>query len=798
VVTPADRVLPGYIIPRMESPDPTLEHALSSSYRLTRELGRGGMAVVYLAHDTKHDRSVALKVIRPDIDFVGAAERFSREIKIAARLQHPHILPVFDSGVAAGQLWYTMPYVEGESLRDRLDREGRLPIAEAVRIAREAAQALAHAHQHAVIHRDIKPENLLLTADRSVLVADFGIARAIAGPTSTTSTASTALTETGVSIGTPAYMAPETRLGAPADARSDTYSLAAVLYEMLTGKMVAGAGGLAFDLFMPDTMPLLRAQRVEIPEQLDALVRKGLQLHPEQRFTTMEDFARALAETSPFPGSRKRGLGVGLSLLIVAMLAVAAVWAFRSRTDATASPDNQSASIAVLPFHAPSGDTAQQYFAEGIADELTTALVRFTDIRVASQSGVARLPADDATPTRAGQVLGVASVLEGTVRRQGDRIRVNVQLTRAADGFVLWAERYDREMRDVFQVQDEITQAIVSALEGTLHGGDGTTGKGTSNLSAYDLYLRGRYFWSKRGEEGTTKAIDYFSQATRADSGFARAAAGLSMAYAVLPVFSPANPDSLLELAAGHAHRALALDSSLPDAHLALAYVLKSRWQFAESEREFRAALALAPNDPVVHHWYGVLLYATGRIDESINQMEEARRLDPFGSTIASDGAVALYSAGRFAAAQAEVRRGLALDSAKSDTPLIQGWIYLGEGKGDSAIAALNRARELGTGFDIRPYLSVAHRLGGNLPEAQRLYRELQQDGRNPLGTAIAGTAAGDTSVALAALHDVFQDQEVLATELSIPCDPLLRSLHSSLAFVVLLREAGMVECRVS
>jgi eukaryotic-like serine/threonine-protein kinase len=780
----------------MEPSDPTLEHALSSSYRLTRELGRGGMAVVYLAHDTKHDRSVALKVIRPDIDFVGAAERFSREIKIAARLQHPHILPVFDSGVAAGQLWYTMPYVAGESLRDRLNREVRLPIAEAVRIAREAAQALAHAHQHSVIHRDIKPENLLLTADGSVLVADFGIARAIAGPSST---ASTALTETGISIGTPAYMAPETRLGARADARSDTYSLAAVLYEMLTGKMVAGAGGPAFDLFMPDTMPLLRAQRVEIPGQLDTLVRKGLQLHPEQRFTTMEEFARALAETtSPLPGSGKgaRGLGVGLTLLILAMLAVAAAWAFRSRTDALLPAENQSASIAVLPFHTPAGDTAQQYFAEGIADELTTALVRFTDIRVASRSGVARLPPDDATPASAGQLLGVASVLEGTVRRQGDRIRVNVQLTRASDGSVLWAERYDRELRDVFQVQDEITHAIVTALEGTLRGADGTAGKGTSSLSAYDLYLRGRYFWSKRGEEGTTKAIDFFSQATSADSGFARAAAGLSMAYAVLPVFSPANPDSLLGLAASHAHRALALDSSLPDAHLALAYVLKSRWQFAQSEREFRAALALAPNDPVVHHWYGVLLYATGRIAESIVQMEEARRLDPFGSTIASDGAVALYSAGPFADAQAEVRRGLALDSAKSDTPLIQGWVYLGEGKGDSAIAALNRARELGTGFDIRPYLSVAHRLGGNLPEAQRLYRELQQDGRHPLGTAIAGAAAGDTAIALAALRGVFQDREVLATELSVPCDPLLRSLHGQPAFLVLLREAGMVECR--
>jgi serine/threonine protein kinase len=236
----------------MPDSQPSLEQSLASSYRLERELGRGGMAVVYLAHDVKHDRKVALKVIRPDMAWVGVAERFSREIKLAARLQHPHILPVHDSGEAAGQLWYTMPFVEGESLRDRLDREGKLAMADAIRIAREAAQALAYAHQHSVIHRDIKPENLLLTSDGSVLVADFGIARAIAQSTAASSTSQ--LTETGIAVGTPAYMAPETRLGAPADAKSDIYSLASVLYEMLTGKMLSPAGGFGSALFMADSV----------------------------------------------------------------------------------------------------------------------------------------------------------------------------------------------------------------------------------------------------------------------------------------------------------------------------------------------------------------------------------------------------------------------------------------------------------------------------------------------------------------------------------------------------------------
>ena len=784
--------------------DPTLEQALSSSYRLERELGRGGMAVVYLAWDRKHDRHVALKVIRPDVSLVGAAERFTREIRLTARLQHPHILPVHDSGESAGQLWYTMPFVEGESLRARLDREKQLPIGEAVRIAREAAQALAYAHQHAVIHRDIKPENLLLTRDGSVLVADFGIARALAslatGSPEHVAPGTTQLTETGMAIGTPAYMAPDVRLGAPADPRSDVYSLSAVLYEMLTGKLIGGPGGLAFDLFLPETIPLVRASRADVPAGLDALVRKGLHPNPEQRFGTMDEMATALGDSPPGLTRKKTRspIAVPLTALILLMLAAAAGWALFRHTPVPA--DGDPASVAVLPFQTIGGDTAQNYFAQGMADELTTALVRSSDIRVASQSGIARLAAQAMTPQQAGEKLGVRAVVEGTVRRQGNQLRVTTRLTSAADGSVLWAGRYDRELSDVFAVQDEITQAIVTALQGALLGNpQAHLARGTANLDAYDLYLRGRYYWAKRGEEGLTKAIQYFTQSAESDPGFARAPAGLSMAYAVLPVFSDANPDSLLTLAAGHAARALALDSSLWEAHLALAYVLKSQWRFAESEREFRAALALAPNDPTVHHWYGVLLYATGRINQSIEQMGEAKRLDPFGSTIATDGAVALYSAARYADARSEVSRSLELDSVKSDTWLVEGFVMLGERKADSAIAALTRARDLGSGFDITSYLSVAHRELGHTEEAERLYRDLRERdsrSRNPLGVAIAAAAKGDQEAALEAVRQTLATRDVLVTELSVPCDPLLALLHGKPEFGALLRSVGMEECR--
>jgi eukaryotic-like serine/threonine-protein kinase len=786
----------------MSSPDPSLESALAASYRLDRELGRGGMAVVYLAHDKKHDRSVALKIIRPDADLAGAAERFTREIRLAARLQHPHILPVFDSGEAAGQLWYTMPFVEGESLRDQLEREHRLPVAEAVRIAREAAQGLAHAHEHSVIHRDIKPENLLLTKDDSVLVADFGIARAIAPGTTTSGTGTTQLTETGIAIGTPAYMAPETRLGAPADVRSDIYSLAAVLYEMLTGKMLSPGGGFSVDLLMNQTAPLVRASRSEVPPGVDVVIRRALHPDPAQRFESMREFGAALGRGTD--ASRVKGgpfrIGrywlIAVSLILVVSLSLF----FRHKGSPAPTATRGVVSIAVLPFQNIGGDTTEVYLAQGMADEVTTSLVQHSDIQVASQNGLARIHPEMMTASEVGRVLRVNAVLNGTVRRLGNRLRITTELTSTSDGVVLWADHYDRELQDVFQVQDDITQSIVTSLTGALAARGQSHTRGTGNLDAYDLYLRGRYFWSRRGREGITKALDYLTRATLADSTFAKAYGSLAMAYVVLPVFSKADPDSAMQLAEKNASRALALDSSLADAHLALAYLLKNRWRFAESEREFRSAIQLAPNDPVVHHWYGVFLYAIGRVNESVEQMSLARQLDPFGATIGTDGAVALYADRRYVDAREEAARSLALDSAKSDTWLTTGWIMLAQGKGDSAIMALNKAKQYGTGFDTRPFYSVGYRLMGRAAEADRLYHEVRENYLHGQGDAysfaIAATAAGDKAQALGAVAHVVSQRSFFVTELSLPCDPLLDALESDPYFTRTLQSAGMSPCQ--
>jgi eukaryotic-like serine/threonine-protein kinase len=793
----------------MPDPRDSLQQALSTTYRLERELARGGMAVVYLAQDLKHQRRVALKVIRSDLTYPEAIERFTREIRLAARLQHPHILPVHDSGETGGQLWYTMPFVDGESLRDRLDREGSLPVADAIRIARQSAQALAYAHQHSVIHRDIKPENLLLTKDGSVLVADFGIARAIAGPTTTTSQpgaatrSSAQLTETGMAVGTPAYMAPEARLGAPADTRSDIYSLAAVLYEMLTGRMVVGGDG-GFDLVLQQisrTGPGIRVLRPEVPRELEAAVQRGLQLDPAMRYASMEEFAAAMTG-SPVPSSGNRRSRYVMPLIIAGTIVVSSVLLWGTLRSKASHITSLPGSVAVLPFQNVSGDTAEAYFAQGMADELTTSLAQLPGLKVAGQSAVARLKPGDQDLAHTGRELDVATILSGSVRRSGGRLRITVQLVSAADGVVLWADRYDRQMGDIFAVQDDITRSIASALEPRLAQSVQTrlAASHTADLAAYDLYLKGRYFWSRRGREGLNKAVQYFNEAVAIDPGFARAHAGLSMAYVVLPVFDSIQPASALARAERSAGRALGLDSSLAEAHLALAYVLKNRWQFAESEREFKSALALAPNDAAVHHWYGVMLYAVGRVEESVERLARARELDPFGSTIATDGAVALYGSRRFAESRRELERSYQLDSTKSDTHFMIALVELVSGRPDSALRWLASARRLGTGFDVRSYESVANRRLGRARQADSLFAAVRNAyvrgaTTTPYDLAIAATAAGDRPAAMEAINRTMQAKSMIVTELTLPCDPLLDPLKSDPRFERLLQSVGMRMC---
>ena len=464
-----------------------LASALAARYSIERELGRGGMATVYLAEDRKHHRKVAVKALRRDLALQLGAERFLREIGIAALLTHPHILPLIDSGEAAGLLYYVMPYVSGESLRQRLMREQRLSLRDALRMARDVGAALDYAHRQGFVHRDIKPENILL-ADGHAMVADFGIARAVSAA------GVDPVTETGLALGTPAYMSPEQASAErELDVRSDLYSLACVLFEMLAGEPpFAGPNARSIMARQLTEHPRpVRSLRPDTPPAVEQAIARALAKDPEDRYPSVAAFLEALeAGQGPRPETTLVGT---------------------------------TRSLAVLPFVNMSPDPETDYFSDGITEELINAFTKVGGLRVASRTSVFALKNKPQDVRAIGALLGVSAVLEGSVRKAGDQLRITARLTAADDGRHLWSDRYDRRLDDVFAIQDEIARTIVTTLRTTFLAevADPTPRRYTENVAAYGLYLRGRYSWNKRSDEGVRESIDYFEQAIAADPNYA-------------------------------------------------------------------------------------------------------------------------------------------------------------------------------------------------------------------------------------------------------------------------------------
>ena len=574
-----------------------LAKGLSTRYTLIRELGQGGMAVVFLARDLRHDRDVALKVLRPEVSAEIGAERFLREIKFAAGLTHPHILPVFDSGEADGLLFYVMPSMEGNSLRERLDKQPQLPLGEALRITREVASALDYAHRHNVVHRDVKPENILLH-EGAAMVADFGIGKAL-------SSNGASITQTGLTVGTPAYMSPEQSAGElDADGRSDLYSLGCVLYEMLAGEPpftgVSAQAIIAKRFVSP--IPKVRTTR-DVPEAVDAVVTRALARTPVDRFPTAAEFAEALRLIS-------RDAGTGPQRVVEA-------------------PKPSPKAIAVLPFSNLSADPENEYFSDGMTEEIINALAKLPDIHVASRTSSFTFKGKEVDIRQIGEKLGVSTVLEGSVRKVGNKIRITAQLINVENGYHLWSETYDRQLEDVFAVQDEISRAIVDALKVRLVGGAAQVVAPTKNLEAYTLYLKGRFFFAKLSEPALHKSLELFQLALLQDPGFAKAYAGIADAWCNLADDWVA-PDDAYPRAKAAAQRALQRDPDLPEAITSIGKVLCwHEWDFSGAEVQLARAVSLSPNYAEAHYVHATALPLVGRLRDGIDTMSKALQLDP-------------------------------------------------------------------------------------------------------------------------------------------------------------------------
>jgi serine/threonine protein kinase/Tfp pilus assembly protein PilF len=589
----------------------SFEDAIEKSYRIDRELGRGGMATVYLAHDPRHNRRVAVKVLHPELSNSIGPERFLREIEVAARLNHPHIVPLFDSGNADGFLYYVMPVIEGETLRDRLLRDGQIPIEESLQLVRGIAAALDYAHRQNVVHRDIKPENIMLQ-DGEAVVMDFGIGKAVS------SAANDTLTQTGTVVGTPAYLSPEQAAGeSKIDGRSDQYSLACVLFEMLSGKKPF-SGPTAQSVIskrFTDPVPSLKSVYDKTPDEVEGAMLKALAKDAGDRFATTVEFARALVAShmSTPDGSPLTGPG-------------------------------NTKSIAVLPFTNMSADPEGDFFADGIADEIITALSKVKALRVVSRTSSFTFKGKNDDIREIGRKLQVSTILEGSIRKAGKRLRLNAQLVSTTDSSQLWAERYDRELEDVFAIQDEIASSIVSALRVVLSEDEKKAIENvpTTNIDAYEFYLRGRQFFHQHRRRSHEFARQLFERAIELDPGYALAHCGVADCCSFLYQYFDASAENLKK-ADSASRRALDLAPHLAEAHASRGLAVSLTGRFEEADGEFEEAMRLSPKSFEAAYFYARSCVAQGKPHEAAKWYERAVavRPDDFAALILLSGVYA-------------------------------------------------------------------------------------------------------------------------------------------------------------
>jgi TolB-like protein/Tfp pilus assembly protein PilF/tRNA A-37 threonylcarbamoyl transferase component Bud32 len=735
-----------------------------SHYKILQKLGSGGMGVVYKAQDTKLKRTVAVKFLPAELDRdTKAKERFIREAQAASALDHPNICTIYEINEVEGRTFIAMAYVEGQSLRDMIE-SGPLKLDEALDIAVQVAEGLQEAHEKGIVHRDINSANIMLTPKGQAKIMDFGLAL-LAG--------SRQSTQIDAILGTMPYMSPEQAQGGEVDHRTDIWSLGVVLYQMVSGHLPFKGEyeqAVAYSILNEEPEPLT-GLRTDAPEELERIVNKALAKDPSVRYQKVGDILFDVK------------------------------WA-KKELDSQARRDLPS--VVVLPFVNLSTDREQDFFCEGMAGGIINALTHVEGLRVAGWSSASSFRGKQVDLREIGRKLRVKTLLEGSVRKLGNKLRIMVQLINIADGFHIWSEAFDRDIselccpEDVFVIQDEIALAIVNKLRVKLLGGEKAkiVKRYTESLEAYDSYIRGRFFWNKRTEAGLKRAIEYFEQAIEKDPNYALAYAGLADSYLLLQDYSSISPKELYPQANGAIKRALEIDGTLAEVHTSLAQIEFRSWNWEDSEREYKKAIELNPNYSTAHHWYALYLMYTARFDEAIEEIRQAQELDPLSLVISRNDALVLYYSRRYDQAVEKLKKTLEMEPSFSAAHAYLGRAYLQKSMYQEALQELQRERDISGRSDplVETWKGVAYQGLGREFEAKQvlenLLKQTQKGYVPPIALANLYFALGGKKEGFQWLNKAYRQRD--STLLEIKVDPGFDSVRSDKRFITLLKKMGL------
>jgi serine/threonine-protein kinase len=769
------------------------------------------MGEVYRARDTRLDRDVAIKVLpeRTARD-AHALSRFRRETKALAALSHPNILMILDVGEHENDSYAVMELLEGDTLRERLRTLG-LDWRKALEIAAAIADGLAGAHARGIVHRDIKPENLFLTKNGVVKILDFGLARTgVPDFTDPAAATLTVATQPGLVLGTVNYMSPEQVRGQMTDARCDIFSLGCVLHEMLTGKppfaRETSAETMTAILRHHPVLPSQGGSRV--PPGIDPVVAKCLEKNADDRFHSAYDLAFTLRSVLAGSGAtvaRRRPrlpwpAKAAVGLLLAAALFVGSFMFRRELRLVRREAGKTIDSLAVLPMENVSRDPEQEYFVDGMTEALISDLAKIGGLKVISRTSVMRYKATTKSLPEIAKELNVDAVVEGSVLRVGERVRITAQLIHAATDEHLWTESYDRDLRDVLRLHSELARTIAQEIKGTLTAQEQTrmVEARPINPEAYEAYLKGRFFWDKRTSDDLQKAIEYFEQAVSLDPAWPLGYAGLADAYSLMPWYAAMPPSEAIPKARAAAAKALQMDESLGEAHATMAKLAVSYdWDWPTAEREYDRAIALSPNYATAHQWYSEHLLITGRHDAAIREITKAQELDPLSPVIGAQAGVVHYMAGDFAQAETRLRKTLELNPDFTGAKLSLAITLFLQGRLAEAITKAQEAVRLSNnGAPYAAVLAYVYAKAGQPEEARRILDELTARSTEayvaPTLFALVHAGLDERDRMFEWLERAYQERDVLLSR-TLP-DPLLAPMRSDPRFADLLRRVGLPE----